>query len=158
MALGSNRNEYQESSWGVKGGRFVRLTFSPPSVSRLSRENVGASTSHNPMGLQGLLQGQIYLTFTCTYTCSECFKIPTAQSTSFWYLTPFGLVEVYLRSTGMSCLHRIASPASRQTACLASSSILNIQVVHSAETSVNFYTASQKTVLFIVIVRTSNPT
>jgi hypothetical protein len=31
----SNRNEYQESSWGVKGGRRVRLT-SPPSVSRLS--------------------------------------------------------------------------------------------------------------------------
>jgi hypothetical protein len=32
----SNRNEYQESSWWVKGGRRVRLT-SPPSVNRLSR-------------------------------------------------------------------------------------------------------------------------
>jgi hypothetical protein len=29
----SNRNEYQESSWGVKGDRHVRLTTSPPSVS-----------------------------------------------------------------------------------------------------------------------------
>jgi hypothetical protein len=29
----------------------------PPSVSRLSRETVGASTSHNPMVLHGLLQG-----------------------------------------------------------------------------------------------------
>jgi hypothetical protein len=61
MALGSTQslieNEYQESSWWVKGGRRVRLTTLPPSVSRLSRENVGPSTSHNPMGLHGLLQG-----------------------------------------------------------------------------------------------------
>jgi hypothetical protein len=53
----SNRNEYQEYSWEVKGGRRVRLTNLPPSVSRLSRANVGASTSHNPTGLDGLLQG-----------------------------------------------------------------------------------------------------
>jgi hypothetical protein len=31
-----NRNEYQESSWGVKGGRRVGLTTLPLSVSRLS--------------------------------------------------------------------------------------------------------------------------
>jgi hypothetical protein len=53
----SNRNEYQESSWGLEGGRCIRLTTSPPSVSWLSRQNVGASISHNPMGLHGLLQG-----------------------------------------------------------------------------------------------------
>jgi hypothetical protein len=35
----------RKSSFGVKGG------------GRLSRENVGASTSHNSVGLHGLLQG-----------------------------------------------------------------------------------------------------
>jgi hypothetical protein len=42
--------------------RLVRLT-SPPSVSQLSRflEDVGASTSTNPIGLHGLLRGRFYL-------------------------------------------------------------------------------------------------
>jgi hypothetical protein len=57
----SNRNGYQESSWGVKGGRRKRLTNLAPSVSRSSRENMRASTSHNPIGLHGLLQRQLYL-------------------------------------------------------------------------------------------------
>jgi hypothetical protein len=39
-----------------------RLTTSPPSVSRLFLD-VGASTSHNPIGIHALLQGYLYPLF-----------------------------------------------------------------------------------------------
>jgi hypothetical protein len=65
LALGSTQTLKEMSTrnlpGGVKSGRHVRLTNLPPSVRRLSRENVGALTSHNPMGLYGLLQGLLYL-------------------------------------------------------------------------------------------------
>jgi hypothetical protein len=71
MALGSTQPLTEMSTrnypgGGIKDGRRVRLTTLPPSVSRLSRENMGTSTSHNPMGLQSLFTG-IALPFYLTY-------------------------------------------------------------------------------------------
>jgi hypothetical protein len=51
MALGSTQPLTEMSTGdlpgGKGGGRRVRLTILPPTLSRLSRENVGLSTSHN---------------------------------------------------------------------------------------------------------------
>jgi hypothetical protein len=54
MALGSTQPLTKMSTknlLGEKSGRHVRLTTLPLCVDRLSRGNVRASTSHNPMGL-----------------------------------------------------------------------------------------------------------
>jgi hypothetical protein len=58
MTLGSTQPLTEMSIKNLPGGkgRLARKADTLPlSVSRLSRENVGASTSHNPMGLHGQL-------------------------------------------------------------------------------------------------------
>jgi hypothetical protein len=64
MALDSSQPLTEMSTRNLPGGKgrpARKADNLTPSVSRLSRENIGASTSHNPVGLQGLLQGYIYL-------------------------------------------------------------------------------------------------
>jgi hypothetical protein len=62
----SNRNEYEEFSWGLKAAGLEGLTTLPPSMSRMSG-NVGASTSRNPKGLHGLYRENFTLLFDYRY-------------------------------------------------------------------------------------------
>jgi hypothetical protein len=64
MALGSTQPLTEMSTRNLPGGGGVKGqparkadNLTAICVSRLSRENVGASTSRNPMDLHGLLQG-----------------------------------------------------------------------------------------------------
>jgi hypothetical protein len=115
--LTSNRNEYQESSWRLKGGQRVRLTILPPSVSRLSRENVGASTSHNPMGLHGLLQGIAFCLTRRQARQPQDWAVPTQlEVVLLWLLrmqqiVSYGRLTIWSSGTGLcvflTCCHRV---------------------------------------------------
>jgi hypothetical protein len=68
---------------GVKGRPACKTDNPPPSMSRLSRENLGASTSHNLMGLLGLLQEYFYLfIYNSAYKCVVVMKYVGTE----WFL------------------------------------------------------------------------
>jgi hypothetical protein len=76
MALGLTQPLTEMSTRNLPG-RSVRLTNLLSSVSRLCRENVGASTSHNHTGFHSLLQRQLYLLFTHRAYIRESYSLQT---------------------------------------------------------------------------------
>jgi hypothetical protein len=77
MALGSTHLLTEMSTRnlpGVKDGQRVRLRTLPQSVCRLSRQNVGASTSHNHVGLCGLLQRELYFFYLTMLSVSQTIQ------------------------------------------------------------------------------------
>jgi hypothetical protein len=69
MAPGSTQPLTEISTKNIPGGGKVQPAHKADNLTAICeltvyRKNVGASTSHNPMGLHGLLQGQLLLFFS----------------------------------------------------------------------------------------------
>jgi hypothetical protein len=74
---------------------FIPLTL-PPSVSRLSRQNVGASTSHNPMAVRGIALPYI-VQFTVNLTVGNR-RLTTVDYFRIWIF--FFAFELFIHRTG----------------------------------------------------------
>jgi hypothetical protein len=89
MALGSTQPLKEANTRNLPGGKGRPASkadnFSSPSVCRLSREKVGHSTSHNPVGLHGLLQGQFYLFYLAFSPSVSCIVLPLPKQQTRHY-------------------------------------------------------------------------
>jgi hypothetical protein len=116
-----------------------------PSVSRLSRENVGPSVSHNPIGLHRLLQGSVtffFLPFTPKFHLN---LISRSQHKHFWpHLCICTWIYIYLSLflfCGIWVTQYFGKGTGEQSSVVGFILValaVKIEAVHSSEMSVNF--------------------